>query len=271
MTPVVWNVFPACICPTARQNLLLDQEFRGILEGSCLSVFQLLPLPLLLSLVVGKGRQSSASWDRSRPCVSPFRSRSPEPLCPVSVPLGKVMAWLSSQGLINLQLTPGAEQEMQEGWGHPKGCCCSGYSFLGCGGCMCVYIHVYMYPYTYLCVYPYPYPCVCIHTHIPVCISFVLAYNDSLGFFFWSNWRNRDRPFLTRKALVTMEIIKFSCVQGNDIQHHPCACLTGNSAERIKDPVIGYCDNANSTLCLEEYIVPCSSILIFLILIFSSL
>lgn len=117
------------------------------------------------SLVVGKADNPQEAEVGAEP-VSLLSIAALSCLCA----LDKGMDWLSSQGLIHLQLLPGAAQKMWVGWDHPSGCCCSAYSSLG-DVCVCLCIH------THICV------CVHLYTHLCVCIRFVLAHSDSLDAF----------------------------------------------------------------------------------------
>lgn len=163
----------------------------------CLSA-SLFPYPFP-SLVVGKADNPQEAEVGAEP-VSLLSIAALSCLCA----LDKGMDWLSSQGLIHLQLLPGAAQKMWVGWDHPSGCCCSAYSSLG---------DVCVYPYTYLCVCvcvsTHMYVCVCIYTHISLCVSDLCLLTVTVWMFFLVKLKEQ-RPFLTKKALVTMEINKFS-------------------------------------------------------------
>lgn len=107
------------------------------------------PTPLL-SLLAGKGRQSPGSRDGSRACVCPFHGSSPELLCHVSV-----------HGAPMVSSTCSFHQGLHRRWGW--------------GGII---------PRAALALVPHPWVCVCPYTYLRESISFVLAHNDSLRFFF---------------------------------------------------------------------------------------
>lgn len=178
---MVWNAFPACTCATARQRIPprpgILMFFRRDLSV-CLPASS--PTPLL-SLAVGKGRQSCGGRDRSRDRASVPSIAAPQSTCVLSVPgIRAGTGWAP-----RLSSALSSHQGLHRRWGWagiiPRA---AGALVPHLWGCLCVSMHmaVCVYPYTYLCVYSYTY-CVHVSIHIPV-YQFCGAHNDSLGFFF---------------------------------------------------------------------------------------
>lgn len=188
---MVWNAFPACTCATARQRIPprpgILMFFRRDLSV-CLPASS--PTPLL-SLAVGKGRQSWGGRDRSRDRASVPSIAAPQSTCVLSVPgIRAGTGWAP-----RLSSALSSHQGLHRRWGWagiiPRA---AGALVPHLWGCLCVSIHIPVCVLLHIL-------CACIHTH--TCVSVLWCSQRQFGILFpGQTWKkNRDRPFLTTESL----------------------------------------------------------------------